>query len=101
MASPCMVFTPSGVHRKRHVVKVSCEMIYTVGHSTRELDDFLALLAAHGVRQVVDVRRYPASRRHPHFARDALEIGRASCRERGWVEEALVWLESYTWMSCG
>ena len=47
-------------------------MIYTVGHSTRELDDFLALLAAHGVRQVVDVRRYPASRRHPHFARDAL-----------------------------
>ena len=47
-------------------------MIYTVGHSTRELDDFLGLLGAHGVRQVVDVRRYPASRRHPHFARDAL-----------------------------
>jgi uncharacterized protein (DUF488 family) len=47
-------------------------MIYTVGHSTRDLDDFLGLLAAHGVRQVVDVRRYPASRRHPHFARDAL-----------------------------
>ena len=47
-------------------------MIYTVGHSTRELEDFLRLLAAHGVGQVVDVRRYPASRRHPHFARDAL-----------------------------
>ena len=49
-------------------------MIYTVGHSTRELDDFLELLKAHGVRHVVHVRRYPASRRHPHFARDALAV---------------------------
>jgi uncharacterized protein (DUF488 family) len=47
-------------------------MIYTIGHSTRELGEFLDLLAAHGVAQVVDVRRYPASRRHPHFARAAL-----------------------------
>src|SRR5437899_4960588 len=47
-------------------------MIYTIGHSTRELGEFLDLLAAHRVTQVVDVRRYPASRRHPHFARDAL-----------------------------
>src|SRR2546430_10300520 len=47
-------------------------MIYTIGHSTRELGEFLGLLAAHQVTQVVDVRRYPASRRHPQFARDAL-----------------------------
>ena len=47
-------------------------MIYSVGHSTRDLAEFLALLATHGVRQVVDVRRYPASRRYPQFARDAL-----------------------------
>jgi len=47
-------------------------VIYTIGHSTRELGEFLDLLAAHRVTQVVDVRRYPASRRHPHFARDAL-----------------------------
>ncbi|HEY6209921.1 MAG TPA: DUF488 domain-containing protein [Gemmatimonadales bacterium] len=47
-------------------------MIYTVGHSTRRLEEFLRLLSAHGVEQVVDVRRYPASRRHPHFARQAL-----------------------------
>src|SRR5947209_18838046 len=47
-------------------------MIYTIGHSTRELGEFLDLLAAHRVTQVVDVRRYPASRRHTHFARDAL-----------------------------
>ena len=47
-------------------------MIYTIGHSTRELAEFLGLLAAHRVTQVVDVRRYPASRRYPQFARDAL-----------------------------
>ncbi len=47
-------------------------MIYTIGHSTRELAELLGLLAAHRVTQVVDVRRYPASRRHPQFARDAL-----------------------------
>jgi uncharacterized protein (DUF488 family) len=47
-------------------------VVHTVGHSTRELADFLSLLQAHGVRRLVDVRRYPGSRRHPHFAREAL-----------------------------
>jgi uncharacterized protein (DUF488 family) len=46
--------------------------LYTVGHSTRSLDEFLALLAAHGVGLIVDVRRYPGSRRFPHFGRDTL-----------------------------
>jgi uncharacterized protein (DUF488 family) len=47
-------------------------VIYTIGHSTRGLPEFLGLLAAHLITQVVDVRRYPVSRRHPQFARDAL-----------------------------
>jgi hypothetical protein len=46
--------------------------VFTIGHSTRGLDEFLALLAAHRIGLVVDVRRFPASRRHPHFARAAL-----------------------------
>ena len=46
--------------------------LYTVGHSTRELTDFLALLAAHRIERIVDVRRYPGSRRHPHFGSQAL-----------------------------
>src|SRR3989449_8239944 len=50
------------------------DVIYTIGHSTRELGEFLGLLAAHRVTQVVDVRRYPASRRHPQFARDTLAM---------------------------
>ena len=46
--------------------------IYTIGHSTRPLDDFIALLAAHGIGQLVDIRSVPRSRRHPHFSSDAL-----------------------------
>ena len=47
--------------------------LYTVGHSNRALQDLLALLAAHGVEAIADVRRYPASRRHPQFEGAALE----------------------------
>lgn len=48
------------------------DRIWTIGHSTRTLDEFLALLAAHEIEAVADVRRYPGSRRWPHFGRDAL-----------------------------
>ena len=47
-------------------------IVYTVGHSTLALPEFLALLSAGDVCALADVRRYPASRRHPHFAREAL-----------------------------
>jgi uncharacterized protein (DUF488 family) len=48
-------------------------VIYTIGHSTRTIDDFIALLRAHEITQLADVRTIPKSRRHPHFAREALE----------------------------
>jgi uncharacterized protein (DUF488 family) len=47
--------------------------VRTVGHSTLPLARFLALLAAHGIERIADVRRHPVSRRHPWFARTALE----------------------------
>lgn len=46
--------------------------VYTLGHSTLSIEAFLARLDAHGIRGIADVRRFPASRRHPHFTRDAL-----------------------------
>jgi uncharacterized protein (DUF488 family) len=46
--------------------------VWTIGHSTRTLAEVVALLRAHGVSRVVDVRRFPRSRRHPHFNADAL-----------------------------
>jgi uncharacterized protein (DUF488 family) len=46
--------------------------LFTVGHGARSLDQFTAVLAPAGVGRVIDVRRYPGSRRHPQFARSAL-----------------------------
>jgi uncharacterized protein (DUF488 family) len=46
--------------------------IDTIGHSTRTLDELIALLRAHGVGRLVDVRSVPRSRRSPHFDREAL-----------------------------
>jgi len=46
--------------------------LYTIGHSTRSLDEFVALLREHGVACVVDVRSIPRSGRYPHFNGDAL-----------------------------
>lgn len=47
-------------------------VVHTVGHSTRTIDAFLALLREHAIERIVDVRRWPASRRHPHFGREPL-----------------------------
>jgi uncharacterized protein (DUF488 family) len=46
--------------------------IRTVGHSTKPIGEFIALLEAHGIELVIDVRRFPGSRRLPHFSGDAL-----------------------------
>ena len=47
--------------------------IYTIGHSTRSLEEFVSLLREHGVTRLADIRRYPGSRRHPHFSGDSLQ----------------------------
>jgi uncharacterized protein (DUF488 family) len=46
--------------------------LWTVGHSTRSMQDFVAALQAHDIELVADVRRFPGSRRLPQFASDAL-----------------------------
>ncbi len=46
--------------------------IFTIGHSTRTTEALLSLLHEHGIALVVDVRRFPASRRHPQLAREPL-----------------------------
>jgi uncharacterized protein (DUF488 family) len=55
-------------------MRSSCMVIYTIGHSTRSLDDLVALLKAHGITRLADVRTVPRSRRHPHFAGEALAV---------------------------
>ena len=41
--------------------------VWTIGHSTRSLEEFIDLLKKHEIQLLVDVRRFPASRRYPHF----------------------------------
>jgi uncharacterized protein (DUF488 family) len=47
-------------------------VLLTIGHSTRSVEEFLALLLAHGVKRLVDVRTIPRSRHNPQFNRDTL-----------------------------
>jgi uncharacterized protein (DUF488 family) len=49
-------------------------IVYTIGHSTRPIEEFVALLQAHGVTQLADVRTIPKSRRHPRVAQEALSV---------------------------
>jgi uncharacterized protein (DUF488 family) len=47
--------------------------LYTIGHSTRTLEEVLALLKREGVSHLVDVRAFPTSKRYPHFNKTHLE----------------------------
>lgn len=46
--------------------------LHTIGHSTRTLEQFLALLKAHDIQRVVDIRTIPKSRHNPQFGQDIL-----------------------------
>lgn len=64
--------------------------LWTVGHGSRSIEEFLALLGETGIRRLVDVRAYPVSRRYPHFARAALEKSLAEAGVRYvWEGKAL------------
>jgi len=52
--------------------------VLTIGHSTRPIDEFIKLLSAHSVTQLVDVRTVPKSRHNPQFNSDALPASLAS-----------------------
>jgi uncharacterized protein (DUF488 family) len=47
--------------------------LYTIGHSTRAIEDLIAALQAHSIETLVDIRSTPMSRRLPHFNRESLE----------------------------
>jgi uncharacterized protein (DUF488 family) len=46
--------------------------VWTIGHSTRSLEAFVAALEGNGIEAVIDVRRFPGSRRFPHFGSEIL-----------------------------
>ncbi len=62
--------------------------VWTVGHSTRPLQEFLELLGGYGLEAIADVRRFPGSRRHPQFAQAALSAS---------LERSAI---AYRWLPC-
>ena len=46
--------------------------VWTIGHSTRSLDEFLQLLRNYDIECIADVRSFPGSRKYPHFGQEAL-----------------------------
>jgi uncharacterized protein (DUF488 family) len=60
------------------------DAVFTVGHSTRPLEEFISLLRAHGIRRLVDIRTVPRSARNPQFNRETLpkELERAGIEYR-------------------
>jgi uncharacterized protein (DUF488 family) len=48
--------------------------VWTIGHSTRSLEEFLALLHSFQITILVDIRNFPGSRRYPHFNKESLEL---------------------------
>ena len=64
--------------------------LFTIGHGARPLGEFVEIILTAGIQVLCDVRRFPQSRRHPHFGREALA---ARLAEQGiryeWLGEEL------------
>src|SRR5436305_8129274 len=69
--APASAKTPGSAKGTSAADSPTCEVL-TVGHSTRPIDEFVAMLVAHRVTQLVDVRTVPRSRHNPQFNGDAL-----------------------------
>jgi len=63
-------------------------VLFTIGHSTRTLEELIDVLRVHRIETLVDIRSFPMSRRLPHFNREALEKGLSAAGIRYvWMKE--------------
>ena len=66
--------------------------VYTIGHSTRSLEEFLDLLKENEIAILADIRSGPSSRKFPHFNRDSLSaaLGKAGneCQQRDTIPKS-------------
>ena len=60
-----------------YLCRMEATTLYTIGHSTHAIDEFLAMLRAYSIDALVDVRTVPGSRRNPQFAQDSLRASLA------------------------
>jgi len=52
--------------------KLKQNIIYTIGHSTRTVSDFIKMLQSFDIQMLVDIRSFPGSRKYPHFNKESL-----------------------------
>jgi uncharacterized protein (DUF488 family) len=72
---------------EKHPIKEKIKL-FTIGHSTRSFDEFLSLLREFKIEVLVDIRRFPGSRRFPHFNCESLEMALpAASIEYIWLED--------------
>jgi uncharacterized protein (DUF488 family) len=64
---PAILEFGGSLARQRYDESVKMESLWTVGHSTHTIEEFLDLLKAHGIQQIADVRSIPKSRHTPQF----------------------------------
>lgn len=53
--------------------RITNKIVYTIGHSNRDLDEFIKILKKYGIKIVIDVRRFPTSKKYPWYNRDFLK----------------------------
>ena len=63
-------------------------ILHTIGHSSLPMEQFLRLLSSHGIAHLIDVRRFPMSRRYPQFSKEFLK------RELGGLRILYTWIEA-------
>ena len=72
------MFPPAG--RKEDGIPEMGQTVYTIGHSTRTIEEFISLLKENGIELLVDIRTIPKSRYNPQFASEPLEKSLTSAK---------------------
>ena len=54
-------------------MKAHSNVVWTIGHSTRSIEEFIAMLQSFSIEMVADVRHFPSSRKFPHFNKETLQ----------------------------
>ncbi|MCL4362427.1 nicotinamide-nucleotide adenylyltransferase [Candidatus Parvarchaeota archaeon] len=68
-----VIHKTDGIERIRNIDITGSKRVFTVGHSTRDIKDFVLLMKEYGIKEVVDIRTIPKSRHNPQFNSGSLK----------------------------
>jgi uncharacterized protein (DUF488 family) len=67
-----MIITIALISAATQSLKMKQKIIYTIGHSTHSIEEFVAMLQSFQIELLADIRSYPGSRKYPHFNKETL-----------------------------